>query len=557
MAYMFPVRSADELWVFEMEKLGYLATAHGTLLNFDEERDLIRHVKAIDPSSCCWHLTSESWVPQITHGNLDNFLKRNVPAKSSSEPHEWEQISPSEFALKISNVYMCAEPDGTITFSRGSREIWETFFFIDAATQNIEAVLQVYPKLCLLQREFAIGNWDELARLEILLRDVSFAPLWHKAPRTLVDEFLKLARRVYRTHRDKDVFIELLLNMRLSDFSAYAFAVCPLPGTNTARAMRTELKELRLPRTTRSASEFTHLSNAHVVGGDWIAHAQSVGVVRHSEGYHLFHSKNDGDSYVKLNVEPVSLEIEEPVILLGGSNNYYHNLLDFVINLYYYFNNRCDELIDHRPDKFPAKFLTGILDQRFQTETLNFFGIDPRQCIELKLGEVAFCRDLVLLPQTVTNFGNVRDVKPTRWVTRLAINNKLSLHRNRIYISRDRAALRRFENEQEVQSLMVSLDIAIIYLEELDISEQLYLFSQADLVVGMHGAGMANLVSSRPGTIVVEIVPPGVAMYFHRICVGLNLRWNPHILESNALNAEYYSIDCAALSERIKNLILI
>lgn len=72
-----------------------------------------------------------------------------------------------------------------------------------------------------------------------------------------------------------------------------------------------------------------------------------------------------------------------------------------------------------------------------------------------------------------------------------------------IYIHR---ATRRLRNEREVQSLLSRHGVEIVRLEESSLGQQATLFADADMVIGFHGAGLANLVFARPGTRVVEIV---------------------------------------------------
>lgn len=77
----------------------------------------------------------------------------------------------------------------------------------------------------------------------------------------------------------------------------------------------------------------------------------------------------------------------------------------------------------------------------------------------------------------------------------------------KILISRRRST-RALENEEQLEEFCTSLGIAVVYSEELSFSEQISVFAQAELVVGNHGAGLANFVFSGPGAVLVEIVSP-------------------------------------------------
>jgi hypothetical protein len=77
----------------------------------------------------------------------------------------------------------------------------------------------------------------------------------------------------------------------------------------------------------------------------------------------------------------------------------------------------------------------------------------------------------------------------------------------RIYVSR-RLDSRRPENENEVERVLSRSRIQIVIAQHLTFSEQITLFASTKLVVGPHGAGLANLVWSDASTNLVEIHPP-------------------------------------------------
>ena len=68
----------------------------------------------------------------------------------------------------------------------------------------------------------------------------------------------------------------------------------------------------------------------------------------------------------------------------------------------------------------------------------------------------------------------------------------------------------------------------IVELENKSVREQVNIFWNAKLVIAVHGAGMANLVSCRPGTHVVEVQPRGsdipVPEEYKQLSVSLGFR---------------------------------
>lgn len=82
----------------------------------------------------------------------------------------------------------------------------------------------------------------------------------------------------------------------------------------------------------------------------------------------------------------------------------------------------------------------------------------------------------------------------------------------RLYITREGARRRRITNEPELWAELQAAGFAKVRLEQLTWPEQINAFRHAKVVVGPHGAGLANLAFCAPGTRVVEL--------FHRAYVA-------------------------------------
>lgn len=77
--------------------------------------------------------------------------------------------------------------------------------------------------------------------------------------------------------------------------------------------------------------------------------------------------------------------------------------------------------------------------------------------------------------------------------------------RERIYVSR-RFSRRSLPNEELLESRLAAAGFRVLHLESMPWAEQIAAFQQASVVVGPHGAGLANLVFTESGATVVEIV---------------------------------------------------
>lgn len=98
-----------------------------------------------------------------------------------------------------------------------------------------------------------------------------------------------------------------------------------------------------------------------------------------------------------------------------------------------------------------------------------------------------------------------------------------------IYVRRN-AGLRKLVNDLEISDLLSSAGFTVIAPEELSFSDQVRLFSQAELVIGATGAALANLIFCPPDARVHVLMSQHEEMpywYWQRIadCVGVNLSY--------------------------------
>jgi capsular polysaccharide biosynthesis protein len=75
----------------------------------------------------------------------------------------------------------------------------------------------------------------------------------------------------------------------------------------------------------------------------------------------------------------------------------------------------------------------------------------------------------------------------------------------RIIVSRGSSTTRRWLNENECMEFLDTLDFKLIDPSKLSLSEQVGAFSNAEIILGPHGAGLTNIMFCNPGTKVIEI----------------------------------------------------
>jgi capsular polysaccharide biosynthesis protein len=97
----------------------------------------------------------------------------------------------------------------------------------------------------------------------------------------------------------------------------------------------------------------------------------------------------------------------------------------------------------------------------------------------------------------------------------------------RIYVSREKCHYRKLKNEAELMPELEQRGFERIFLEDLTLVEQIQTLHSAEVVLGAHGAGFANLLFCRPATKVIEIQDPeDPNPHFYALAALLGLNYN-------------------------------
>lgn len=249
---------------------------------------------------------------------------------------------------------------------------------------------------------------------------------------------------------------------------------------------------------TMPESYWVSIPNAKVLNGrqsvgSVIAHD---GKVIHDSSRQLTNQPEQNEACYRKFPRPIPTEKTIAVLGIGGGGmNYYHWLVDVLPRIHLLKHGHIWPKID--------SFLVDEPSPKLAI-TLDILGIDASQII-YTYHYLTLASPLVIVPQfpQAQYRWRIDFLRETFLPHRDTTASKIE----KIYISRSKASRRRVLNEAAVLDYLMPLGYVPFWLEDLSFLEQVSLFSQAQRVIGLHGAGLANIVWCPAGARVLEIFP--------------------------------------------------
>ncbi|NHC33917.1 glycosyltransferase family 61 protein [Scytonema millei] len=154
---------------------------------------------------------------------------------------------------------------------------------------------------------------------------------------------------------------------------------------------------------------------------------------------------------------------------------------------------------------------------KWQRESLRLLGYEPQDCIQWNGSRIKVSRLVVPSYRRVQQL-----ISPSgcRWLRQRLVSNlpgkesEKGDFSSRVYIVRTKKTGRTIINEEEVLSVLTQLGFVGYTLEELSFADQVRLFSQAEMVVAAHGAGLANIMFAENLKVIELFGSYGTAAYF-------------------------------------------
>jgi len=243
----------------------------------------------------------------------------------------------------------------------------------------------------------------------------------------------------------------------------------------------------------------------------------------------------------------------------AGKNNYWHWLFDVL--------PRIGILEKSNYKEKPSHYLLPSFSKKYQIQSILELKIPFSSLINGESNKHIICDHLIAVDHPI-NFGN----NPTKsilnipfwvikWLKKKYIKNNFANSNlpKKIYINRkldSNISARAIINSKEVENTMKKLGFKSVTLSDLTFKKQIELFKNVNFIVGLHGAGFANMVFSKPGTKIVEIASHHSGDLFLRLAKNCKLNYK-RIIEKNALSSlRFQSSHIIVDINKLKQLIL-
>ncbi len=140
-------------------------------------------------------------------------------------------------------------------------------------------------------------------------------------------------------------------------------------------------------------------------------------------------------------------------------------------------------------------------------EYLHFF--EFKEIKYIKLTDLAFTKSLILPMHTANGLTHRPEImnQMRDWFSskNILLKEKYIDYTN-VYLSRSKARWRRVVNEPEVVKLLLSYNFKIINLEDYSVKEQIAIFNNVQNLVGVHGAGLTNIIHMPPQSLFLSFI---------------------------------------------------
>jgi capsular polysaccharide biosynthesis protein len=232
----------------------------------------------------------------------------------------------------------------------------------------------------------------------------------------------------------------------------------------------------------------------------------------------FYHEEGISPGYVE-GEDGLSL-ISDTIKIIGNiPRNNYHFLIEFVGQVSLMIDSLSDKKIEFILDistLFPQEreYFCSLVTKLFQSKDATYRYVDSKEFNYININ------NFILLTNTLVSFVNLISAAAKTFENFFSLSDTINPSK-KVYLSRKESALSgdpvttsRIDNELVIEKIFLDKGFEIVYAENFrTIEEKALFFRDVKVLVGLTGAGLANIIFMKPGQTVIEIVTPQLIPY--------------------------------------------
>lgn len=224
---------------------------------------------------------------------------------------------------------------------------------------------------------------------------------------------------------------------------------------------------------------------------------------------------------------------------------------------FHYFHWFCDTLprfIQARDfnNEYPLIIPDNLVQKDYIKFCLDFFKI---KFITYNQKEVLKIKKL-LISSHVSNSGNYQK-ENIQFISRLLKGDEVqNQKKERIWISRLHSKHRKIQNEDSLLGILEKYNFKIVYPEKLDFFEQVQIYYNAEIIAGLHGGGLTNIIFMNPSSKVLEIRRKNDATNNCYFSLASDLDIDYYYLQCKSLGNDLYVSDAFVDPDQLEKAIM-
>jgi hypothetical protein len=243
----------------------------------------------------------------------------------------------------------------------------------------------------------------------------------------------------------------------------------------------------------------------------------------------------------------------------AGKSNYWHWLFDVLPRI---------GILDKSSFKNKFKYyLLPSLSKKYQIQSLLGLKILPSRLIDGEKNKHIICNNIITVDHPI-NFNNnptksIQDIPIwiIEWLRKNYIKKNytdLNLPK-KFFISREsdsNISNRKIVNNEEIKDNLIKLGFKSLSLSDLNFKNQVELFKNANFIIGLHGAGFANMLFCRKGTKIIEIASRDSGDVILSLAKKCKLNYKRIIGENVSTKLRFQNAHTLVNISKLKKLIL-